>query len=145
MNCTCLWFIMSCHITLSSFIWHALSAWSSLVASIRRVASIQITLILRSQCCLNTVQVHSNSVVKFLIFSAIFMLVNLNIKSGFICIFQAKYFSLHVHLIYMTLCTYIDLSLKVYRFLLCNSISNSSKCSRNESDTMIIIALQSCG
>lgn len=145
MNCTCLWFIMSCHITLSSFIWHALSAWSSLVASIRRVASIYESLWFWE---VNVVQKYSSSLFKlcctFSSFSAIFM-VNLNIKSGSICIFQAKYFSLYVHLIYMTLCTYIELSLKGYRFLLCKSISNSSKCSKYNSDTMIIIALESCG
>lgn len=78
-------------------------------------------------------------------FSVIFMLVNVNIKSGSICIFQAKYFSFYVHLIYMTLCTYIELSLKGYRILLCKSISNTSQCSKNKSDTMMIIDLESCG
>lgn len=87
LNCTCLWFIMICHNTVPSFIWHALFAWLSSVALIKHVAYIRITLILIDCRKVNVVQINISSLFilhcKFS-FSAIFILVNLDFKHGFI-------------------------------------------------------------
>lgn len=105
---------------------------------------IRITLILRGQCC-------SKIQFKF-IQTLLYIFV-------FFCYIHGKFKFLKWPYMYFSnklfppLCPsyipdtvyYIELSLKGYRFLLCNSISNSTRCSKNKSDTMIIIALESCG